>query len=103
MEKSNRERSYLRAKKRLDGIKSFYIHIIVYIVFNVFLLLLIHGEVSIKINGMHYSNLYTAIGWGVILLVHGIIVFTPIMSLMEKWEEKKLEEFMEEAGNNKWE
>lgn len=103
MEQSNKEKSYLRARKRLDWIKSFYIHVIVYLVFNVFLLLMIHGGVSIKINSIHYSNLYTAIGWGIILLIHGIIVFTPIISLMDKWEEQKLEEFMQDGSKNKWE
>ena len=103
MENIDKEKSYLRAKKRLDGIKSFYIHVIVYIVFNAFLLLLIHGGTSIKINGMHYSNFYTAIGWVIILIAHGLIVFSPIMSLMNKWEERKLKEFMQEGTNNKWE
>ncbi|MFD0962830.1 2TM domain-containing protein [Pseudofulvibacter geojedonensis] len=103
MRNIDKENNYLSAKKRLDSIKSFYTHVIVYIVINTFLLLIFSTGTSVKANGMHYGNFYTAIGWGVIVIIHGVVVFSPIISIMNKWEEKKIKEFMQEGTNNKWE
>lgn len=103
MKKMNQENSYLQAKNRLDRIKSFYTHLIIYLMFNSFFGLLSYGLITVKINGLHYSNIYMAIGWGGILIIHGLIVFSPIMSLLNKWEERKMKAFMQEENNKNWE
>jgi hypothetical protein len=92
MEQINKnDNKYLEAKKRVQRMKGFYIHALVYFLVNLFLLYNI-----VKSNGdlSNFNNYWTAIFWGVGLAAHGLSVFLPNMILGRDWEEKKIRELM---------
>lgn len=82
---------YLRAKKRVKKVKGFYIHALVFVLVNLFLILL-------KFQKSDELNLHDAWGmglWGVGLMAHGLSVFMPNFMLGKNWEERKIRELME--------
>ncbi len=100
MEESNIK--YLEAKKRVKRIKGFYIHALVFILVNAFLVFINvyvnqnEGGPKIKI-----SQFLTIILWGLGLIVHGLSVFLPNFIFGSDWEEKKIRELMEKEKNLK--
>ena len=102
MENYNKDNiKYLQAKKRIKQIKGFYIHALVFVLVNVFIIIMkvingehIAGEPQIKI-----SQFLSLILWGVGLIVHGLSVFLPNFILGKDWEEKKIREIMEKNKN----
>lgn len=83
---------YLQAKQRVKKIKGFYIHAIVYVLVNLFI---IAGNVQSGETLDNMDNFWTAILWGIALLIHGITVFLPNVFLGSDWEEKKTKELMD--------
>lgn len=80
-----------RAKKRVDDLKGFYTHLVVYLVVNTGLLImdLVQG------GGVEWVY-WVMIGWGIGLAAHAASVFIFDGRLGSKWEAKKLEQFTEE-------
>jgi len=82
------EYKYNKAVERVKCIKSFYTHLMVY--------LLVIG-VLVYIN---YSTtsfiwvIFPAAGWGLGLLSHGLRAFGQNLFLGKDWEERKIKEFM---------
>ena len=110
MENYNQEK-YNRAKKKVKQVKDFYNHLTVYIVVNIFLVLINMGLFQ---NGLFelkiptWSIFTTPFFWGIGLLFHGLYVFQDKITFFKKWEERKLKEYMDEEENdikrsNKWE
>ncbi len=96
---------YNLAQKRIKEIKGFYIHLIVFILVNLFIFLLNSnilsgGEIQIKI-----SIFSLPFFWGIGLLAHWASVFGPNLFLGKKWEEKKIQEILEKdkQQRSKWE
>ena len=94
---------YLNAKKRVKQVKGFYIHALVFVLVNAFIIMMkvingqhVAGEPQIKI-----SQFLTIIIWGVGLVAHGLSVFLPNFILGKNWEEKKIRELMERNRNLK--
>lgn len=87
------EEAYLRAKKKLDKIIGFYWHLAVYIVINIFLILLIGLNTDQGFRG--FGPYATAVFWGIGLLFHFLGVFGPGFMFGKNWEERKIKEFME--------
>ena len=92
---------YLNAKKRVKQVKGFYIHALVFVLVNAFIIMMkvingqhVAGEPQIKI-----SQFLTIIIWGVGLVAHGLSVFLPNFFLGKNWEEKKIREIMEKNKN----
>ncbi len=95
MERSNlEEKNYIRAKKRVKSIKSFYSHLAIYLGVNLFLILLR----IISDNGLEelwdWTTYNTAIFWGIGIIFHALNVFGMGFLLGSSWEEKKIEEIM---------
>ena len=88
-----KEDAYIRAKKRVEAMVGFYWHLAVYIVVNVFLILLIGLNSGSGFSG--FGPYATAFFWGIGLLFHFIGVFGFSFVLGRNWEQKKIEEFME--------
>jgi len=95
-----REEAYLRAKKRVEAMIGFYWHLAVYIVINVFLILLIGFNSSEGFSG--FGPYATAFFWGIGLFFHFIGVFGFGFVFGKNWEQRKIEEFMEKDRQN-WE
>ncbi|NNE32312.1 MAG: 2TM domain-containing protein [Winogradskyella sp.] len=92
------EEAYLRAKKKVDAIVGFYWHLAVYIIVNLFLIILI--GVNAGFGG--FGPYATATFWGIGLLFHFLGVFGPNFFFGRNWEDKKIEEFMEKE-RQRWE
>ena len=83
------EYKYKRAKERVACIKSFYNHVIIYV-------LVISAIASL--NYMTTSIpfvIFPALGWGIGLTAHGLRAFGYTPFLGTDWEERKIKEFME--------
>ena len=92
---------YDRAKKKVDNIRGFYIHFIVYFIANIVI-----NVVKISRNlrlGETWSEAIFDFGtiaiwlfWGVGILFHAFGVFGFDYFLGKNWESKKLKEYMDE-------
>ncbi|TJY36203.1 2TM domain-containing protein [Pontimicrobium aquaticum] len=88
-----KEDAYLRAKKKLDKLVGFYWHLAVYVVINIFLIVLISSNTE---QGLwHFGTWATPLFWGIGLLFHFLGVFGPNFMFGKNWEEKKIKEFMD--------
>ncbi|HLN94007.1 MAG TPA: 2TM domain-containing protein [Flavobacterium sp.] len=97
------EDRYSIAERKVKRIKSFYGHLVVYIIINC---------VLIGIN-MYYTpkdqsifriwNFSTAIFWGVGLAGHAFSVFGLNLIFGSNWEEKQIRKYMEKEKREKWE
>ncbi|AWG23613.1 hypothetical protein FFWV33_09860 [Flavobacterium faecale] len=95
---------YNAAYKRVKRIKGFYVHLLVCVLVNAFILISI-----VKSSGFGVEMLWkwetwsTALFWGIGIVVHGWSVFGKNYFFGSDWEEKKMKEFMSEEESNKWE
>ena len=96
----NQSDKLIRAKKHVDELKGFYIHLLVYILVNIF----ITGvTVYARVNGgesfgeafFSFGSFSTAIFWGIGLGFHAAKVynFSPLFS--KNWEERQIEKYIE--------
>ena len=95
-----REEAYLRAKKRLDKLVGFYWHLAVYVVVNLFLIVLIAANTDGNI--WNFGTFATAFFWGIGLFFHFLGVFGPNFFFGKDWEDRKIEEFMKKE-ERRWE
>jgi len=95
-----KEEAYLRAKKKVDAIVGFYWHLAVYIIVNLFLIILIAVNSSEGFSG--FGPYATAFFWGIGLAFHFLGVFGTNFLFGKNWEKRKIEEFMKEEEQN-WE
>ncbi|WP_347174464.1 2TM domain-containing protein [Polaribacter uvawellassae] len=92
---------YLRAKKRVEKIKGFYVHLIVYIIVNTFLSgIIIFGLMNDEGDSFNeviqnFGVYSTWVFWGIGIFFHWLGVFG-FNVVGKNWEEKKLKEIMEE-------
>lgn len=100
-----KEQSYIKAKKRVADIKSFYIHLIVYILVNIFISgIIVYGIMSsggsFKYAITHFGTYSTALFWGIGLFFHwlGVFGFSSI-GLGKNWEDKKIKQILEQDEN----
>jgi hypothetical protein len=100
MEDQNRESKYLRAKDRVESLKKFYSNLTSYII-----------VISVLAGINYWSNewrymwfLWAAFGWGIGLFFHAFKVFGLSPFFGRNWEERKIQEFMEEddKNGNRW-
>lgn len=90
---------YNRAKKKVDDIKGFYSHLTVYLIVNTAILvfrLVIFRDGLIELEIPEWSMFTTPIFWGFGLLCHGLWVFSDKLRFVKKWEDRKINEYMEE-------
>lgn len=94
---------YQEAVKRVKKVKSFYIHLLVFVVINIVIVYLNSRELEPNETMLQFRVFSTFIFWGIGLVAHGLTVFLPGFLLGKEWEEKKIRQLMEETKNNKWE
>ncbi len=105
------EKRLIKARKRVEEIKGFYKHVTVYLLVNLFLTFITnYFDVTIKIfEGLEMSSEVTGsifvrypvwIIWGVILIVDAIRVFVFPRALGGNWQDRKIEEFMNEKNTH---
>lgn len=92
MEDFNRDK-YKRAKKQVEELKGFYIHLSIYLIVNAFILVNIYLNVD---EFWYFPHFFPLIGWGVGVSFHGAKVFgfSPMMG--KDWEKRMVQKFMDE-------
>ena len=91
---SNADR-YYRAKKKVEEIRGFYIHLMVYLIFVPFFIWLNYRTTSFP------WALFPIVGWGIGLLCHGFEAFGYSPFFGKNWEQRKIRELMEKEDNFK--
>lgn len=97
------EIKYEQARKRVQKIKGFYTHAMVYVVVNIMIVVLNIQNLSPGESYFQFKNFMTAFFWGIGLVAHGLSVFIPQWFLGNNWEERKIKEIMEKDKLSKWE
>jgi hypothetical protein len=92
--------SFIRAKKRVKAIKGFYVHLIVYIVVNIFISgIIIFGLMRSGYNFVeaicHLGVYSTWFFWGIGMFFHWLGVFGSTVFFGKNWERKQLEKYMD--------
>lgn len=95
---SNEER-YSRAKKRVEELKGFHVHLGAYLAVNTFLSIRsIYRDMQ---DGFSFSESFTEIStywiwvfWGIGLFFHGLRVFGLSFFLGKDWEDRKIKKYM---------
>ena len=85
------DEKYEKAKKRVEEIKGFYSHLIVYICVNVALLI-----INLVTNRNVLWFYWPLLGWGIGVFFHAMGVFVFSKFPGTKWEKKKIEEVMKQ-------
>ena len=99
METTNNDKQniYLKAQKRVEDLKAFYGNLTVYIIVIVGVAIL-----NLVTYPQHLWFLYPAIGWGIGVVIHAMSVFNYMPFLGSNWEEKKIQELMNQEKSDKW-
>lgn len=92
----NSQDKLIRAKKRVDQLKGFYIHLAVYIVVNAFLLVNIYIRTANEEGSFwQVGHFLTLFFWGMGLLFHASQTFNFNPFFGKKWEEKQIQKYIE--------
>jgi len=100
MEGGRRDK-HKRAKKKVEELKGFYIHLTVYVLVNIMISTVIivaqvnDGE-SIAAAIFNFGTFSTWLFWGIGVFFHAIKVFQYNPFFNNKWEEKQIQKFMEQ-------
>lgn len=86
---------YREAARRVKKISGFYIHALVYLLVNIFIVFLHFVNVDQDTKFQVWEILKLPVFWGIGLAVHGMSIFLPAMILGSDWEEKKIRELMD--------
>lgn len=88
------DEAYVRAKQKVDTIRSFYVNLIFYCIIN---------TVFIYINVIYSPEFYwfwfPLIGWGIGLAIHGMSAFIKSPIFDKEWEERKIRQLMDKEKN----
>ncbi len=84
------EVKYQRAKKRVESLRGFYVHLGVYVLVNIFLFL-----INIITSPDSLWFYWPLLGWGIAIVAHAFAVFGFGGLFGADWEEKKIGEIME--------
>lgn len=101
MENHKENIAYLMAKHKAEKLKRFYVHAIIYLIVNIPLIIFkvarnMNNDESFSEAFLDFSTFSTALIWGIVLAIHAFSVFGPNVILGNKWEERKLRQFIKE-------
>lgn len=85
---------YQNAKKQVEEIKGFYSHLLSYLIVMGVLIF-----INLKYSPEYLWFLWTMTGWGIGLFFHAVKVFNWFPFIGKDWEEKKVQQFMDEEKN----
>lgn len=86
--------NYKKAKKQVTEIKGFYSHLLTYVIVMIILV-----YINLKYSPEYLWFLWTMLGWGIGLFFHAMKVFKFVPFLGKDWEQKKMQQFMDEQKN----
>ncbi len=97
-----KEEAYIRAQKKVKKIKGFYIHLLIYILVNIFLISTIKSRTDLLF--WSFGTFSTAIFWGIGIAFHFMGTFGVDKIFGHNWEQRQIEKYMEDDKNRKrWE
>jgi hypothetical protein len=88
---SDDEQAYARAKKRVEEIKGFYVHLGIYLIVNTMLFL-----INVLSDSGNYWFYWPLLGWGIGLAAHAFTVFAMGGLFGTNWEERQIRKLLEE-------
>ena len=90
---------YQKAQKKVKEIKGFYRHLLIFLIVMIALI-----YINLKYTPEILWFIWTGLGSGIPLLIHGFKVFDVFPFFSSDWEKKKMKQFMEEEkfNNNKF-
>jgi hypothetical protein len=91
---SDQESRYRNAKKRVETLREFYVHLTIYILVN---LLLFTINMLTSPQGLWFF--WPLLGWGIAVALHALRVFVLGRRFGAGWEERKINELMEQGGD----
>ena len=89
---------YYDAQKKVKEIKAFYEHLTVYVLTNPIVIV-----VNFMTSPEYLWCLWSLMGWGMALIIHGLHVFSLPPFFNKKWEEKKIREILEKENKQRLE
>ncbi|HAY3538090.1 2TM domain-containing protein [Elizabethkingia anophelis] len=96
---SDEEIEFLEAQRRVKEIRGFYIHFLIYLTVNIFILISNFYEY----HQIGWTNIYVPVLWGIVILIHAGSVFLPGIIFGSNWEKKKIKKLMEKyKSQNKY-
>ena len=95
-----KEEAYIKAQSKVKRIMGFYRHLMIYVIINVFLIVLI--AVNDWGSFGSFGTFSTAIFWGIGLAFHAVGVFGPDLVFGKNWENRMIKKYMDKE-NNRWE
>lgn len=95
MRKFEKEDKYIEAQKRLKELKGFYHHLFWYLLVNMIIMIMVYINADDEYNFWNFGTFSTAFFWGIGLGFHAIGVFGKSVLFTQKWEERKIKEFMD--------
>jgi len=95
-----KEEAYLKAQSKVKRVLGFYRHLLIYILINIFLIVII----SLNNSGPFWSfeTFSTAFFWGIGLAFHALGVFGPGLVFGKNWENRMIKKYMDKE-NTRWE
>ena len=97
----SKKEAYLEAQRKVESLRSFYKHLLIYITINFLVSWRIIWEsmedgLSFK-QALSEGDAYTLwIIWGFFLLIQAINVFSSISIFGSRWERRKIKQYMDE-------
>jgi len=91
---SEQETRYQNAKKRVEALKGFYVHLTVYVLVNLLLF-----SIDMLTSPQSLWFFWPLLGWGIAIALHALGVFGAGRRFGAGWEERKINEWMERGGN----
>lgn len=85
---SNAER-YQKAKQRVEKMKGFYTHLVIYLIFSAFFIFL-----NFRSGNFPWA-IFPIVGWGLGIMGHATTTFGWNPFFGRQWEERKIKEIME--------
>lgn len=90
-----------KARKKVKEIKGFYTHFIIYLIINIFSLIMHAFDLKEGESFFEWDTFMMPLGWGVGVFFHWYGTFKPGVTIVKEWEERKIQALMEREKNNK--
>ncbi len=85
---TNDNQAYERAHKRVEELRGFYMHLLMYVAVSLGLFF-----IDLLSPGGPWF-FWPVIGWGIFVVVHGVSLLMEGTLLGDRWEERKIRQFM---------